>query len=97
MFLDQAETNLGREDTADVQINDAYVSNVHAQIRLIAGKAYIIDIDSQNGTFVDYARIKPYEPLELMDGDVIELGNTLYIFATKYRQCISWAYSSLVS
>ena len=48
---------IGRDATADVQIESAGVSRRHASINANGGTATIRDLESKNGTFVDGLRV----------------------------------------
>lgn len=68
---------LGRDPSADVQIDDATVSRRHASITIAAG-ATLQDLDSKNGTFVGGVRIS--EPTPLDDGQTFVLGDASVAF-----------------
>lgn len=51
-----------------------YVSRRHAQITVAADRAYIENLSSTNGTFVNNEQIADGEPTVLKDGDEIGLG-----------------------
>jgi diguanylate cyclase (GGDEF)-like protein len=73
------ETMLGRGKEAHVRIDDAGASRVHARIVAEAGKYFLEDRQSTNGTFVAGRRI---ERVELASGDRIHLGpNVVVSFA----------------
>lgn len=50
------------------------VSRIHAEIRLQADGAYIIDLDSANGTLINGKRIEAQVPTALQPGDIFQLG-----------------------
>jgi len=70
--LDRDEVILGRALEADVRVNDAKASRLHARIRtkvseLSDGVRYFIqDLGSTNGTIVNGQRVSEFE---LKDGD----------------------------
>lgn len=51
--------------------SDAVVSTVHAMIERRAGKCFIKDLDSENGTF-----IRIHDPVDLIEGDCFLVGRT---------------------
>jgi len=55
--LDRAETLIGRAEGCEVVVNEGLVSRKHARILLERGRAYIEDLGSANGTFVNQARL----------------------------------------
>jgi pSer/pThr/pTyr-binding forkhead associated (FHA) protein len=69
---------IGRDDTADVTIDDATLSRRHFMIWRDE-KGYLIkDLDSQNGTWVDGQRARG---TKLHQNDCILAGRTLFLFS----------------
>jgi signal transduction histidine kinase len=68
---------VGRDRTNPIQLNDAEVSRRHAELRRENGGYYIVDLNSANGTYVNYERISH---TELRSGDKLQLGRTLMLF-----------------
>lgn len=64
---------IGRSETNEVIINDAFVSRVHALLVWTPGGVQIRDSNSSNGTFVNGARISR---ASLRQNDVVIVGNT---------------------
>src|ERR1700740_1268656 len=52
-FLTQSEMTLGRDSAADITVTDQGISRKHAKITKEAGKVYITDLNSSNGTFIN--------------------------------------------
>jgi diguanylate cyclase (GGDEF)-like protein len=72
--LHQAESRIGRDENADIQIMDAGISRRHALIvRTEDGIYEIRDAGSRNGTFANNHRVEEARTLE--DGDKIQLGS----------------------
>ncbi|MHA1651799.1 MAG: FHA domain-containing protein [Candidatus Helarchaeota archaeon] len=71
---------IGRASDCDIVIDDPYISKKHAQIQFKDGVAYIIDLGSKNGTFVDNRRISS-QPLS--SGATIKIGETKIKFQFK--------------
>ena len=68
---------LGRSDDNDLPlVNDTSASNHHAKIDLVAGQAFVTDLSSRNGTWVNGKRIPG--PTRLNHGDKILLGDTVF-------------------
>jgi pSer/pThr/pTyr-binding forkhead associated (FHA) protein len=68
-------TSFGRKDV-DVRINDLDLSRKHAAVELINGeKAYVRDLASTNGTFVNGQRVSHQE---LSNGDLIQIGQNIF-------------------
>ncbi len=63
---------IGKDDEKnDAIISDRVVSRMHAKIVVEQGKAYIIDQESTNGTFLNGKQLVPWERCLLRQGDVI--------------------------
>ncbi len=50
---------IGRDEKADIFLNDSQVSRSHARITIENGQYYITDLESTNGTFIDNAQLLP--------------------------------------
>ncbi len=67
--------SLGRHpDLVDEIIEDQNVSRRHARIAVQAGKFYIEDLNSRNGTFLDHYKLSPFNPTLLNYGTLVRLG-----------------------
>src|SRR5215831_1069846 len=81
--LEREEVTLGRALDADIRINDARASRLHARIVCETDadsgeKRYQLkDLDSTNGTIVNGTRV---ESAYLQDGDKFEIGEQLIRF-----------------
>jgi hypothetical protein len=74
--------SLGRADHVDVVIRSRFVSKLHAHVILPAGAdATITDLESQNGTFVNNARLDAHKPAVISNGDVVSFGQVHCEFA----------------
>ncbi|HUJ61723.1 MAG TPA: GGDEF domain-containing protein [Kofleriaceae bacterium] len=63
---------IGRSPKAEIRIDDDGMSRSHARIHYEAGAAWVEDLASRNGTFVNGERIAAAVKLE--DGDKIQVG-----------------------
>jgi diguanylate cyclase (GGDEF)-like protein len=62
---------IGRSDKADITIPDQEISRRHARVAVEGQRAWIEDLGSTNGTFVNGERVTKRE---LTDGDKIQVG-----------------------
>jgi EmrB/QacA subfamily drug resistance transporter len=63
---------IGRDAGSDLQVLDSEVSRTHAKVTVQDGTAWIDDLDSRNGTFVNGERVLMRQGLG--DGDRIQVG-----------------------
>jgi pSer/pThr/pTyr-binding forkhead associated (FHA) protein len=68
----------GRSDDCDVTLADPNVSRRHAHAVVLNGMVAVVDLGSSNGTLVNGI---PISRAFLMDGDVVTLGITSFLFA----------------
>lgn len=66
---------VGRDSSADVQLDSRVVSRRHAEILKQGGYWFVRDLDSKNGVIRNRVRIQPGEAVPLYDGDEIQIGN----------------------
>jgi pSer/pThr/pTyr-binding forkhead associated (FHA) protein len=71
VVLDQEKMVFGRHQSCDFVLMHPTVSRRHFTIERTAGKYFIVDGESNNGTFVNNERVSW---LELKDGDTIRVG-----------------------
>jgi hypothetical protein len=72
MFPLTGTLTLGRDDSNDIRVFDASVSNAHARLSLDGNSCTIEDLGSKNGTFVNDGRIEGITVLKR--GDIIRIG-----------------------
>jgi hypothetical protein len=76
-LLAKAKTTIGRDATADIQVNDAGLSRTHFAINWDGSSAAVEDLGSTNGTTVAGINVK----LQNIGADtVIKAGRTEFIF-----------------
>lgn len=68
---------IGRADVADIQIDNSFLSRVHARVVSTSDGVTIEDVDSKNGIRVN-AKIVTRHPLR--HGDVVDLGRLRFRF-----------------
>jgi DNA-binding winged helix-turn-helix (wHTH) protein len=76
--LREGSNVLGRDPSADVQIDDSTVSRKHASIEVRGELATLQDLESKNGTFLDGEKISAPTPLQ--EGQTIVLGDAAMVF-----------------
>jgi len=81
-----AITILGRDNTADIILDDSGISRQHTEIRVTSDGPHLVtnirDLGSTNGTFVNGERITSQR---LADGDRVNVGRTVLIFRAERR------------
>ena len=79
-------TTLGRDESADIVLDDPGVSRRHSEIRVTTDGPHLVtsirDLNSTNGTFVNGERITS---VRLEDGDRLTLGRTSATFRAGRR------------
>jgi DNA-binding winged helix-turn-helix (wHTH) protein len=76
--LEPGENVIGRDPAANVWIAEVNVSRRHARIAVSGERAIIEDLESKNGTLL--ASTPLTAPLELADGDEIQIGGIALIY-----------------
>lgn len=69
-----------KKGEADIVLEDASVSRLHARITKEKDSFFIEDLNSTNGTFKNGLQLQPYERRELEEGDEVKLGRVILIF-----------------
>jgi hypothetical protein len=81
-----AMTVLGRDDVADIVLDDPGISRRHSEIRVTNDGPHLVasirDLGSTNGTFVNSERISSHR---LSDGDRITVGRTSVVYRAGRR------------
>src|SRR5574341_560558 len=79
-ILEGASVSVGRQSSNTVALDTETISRYHFSLTYENDQAYITDLDSANGTFVDGVRIKSNEPV-LLDGvEEIQAGHLRMIY-----------------
>ncbi|HOB71037.1 MAG TPA: FHA domain-containing protein, partial [bacterium] len=76
---DGQKLSIGRDISSDVAIVDSKVSRNHATIISRAGRIFIEDHNSTNGTFVNGEKILPSSPVEIHNGFKISIGDSVIV------------------
>lgn len=69
---------IGRAPDSDLRLHAPNVSHRHARIEVIGGRHYLSDCDSSGGTALNRRRVTV--AMELRDGDLIGIGNSLALY-----------------
>jgi pSer/pThr/pTyr-binding forkhead associated (FHA) protein len=75
--LDKDVFRIGRTESCDLYLADAFVTRLHATIYLMDHQYQIIDEGSPNGTLLNNEKLDWHQPRVLSHGDEILIGNTL--------------------
>lgn len=78
------ETLLGRSPYCSIVLNDGLASRQHAAVRVTRDGAYIEDLGSRNGTWVNHEKIASSRALAA--GDRIEIGGHLLLVELDVRE-----------
>jgi len=70
---------IGRGRKCDISIDDRYMSMQNSRIFKTAGKFYIEDLKSTNGTYLNGKPLRN-AAVELLDGDKISIGRVNFLF-----------------
>ncbi len=77
-ILNNESTMIGRIVDNDIVITSKRISREHTRIRREGWRTMLEDVGSTNGTTLNGQRIR--EPMQLRDGDKIEIGDVIFIF-----------------
>ncbi|MDM8520360.1 FHA domain-containing protein [Anaerolineales bacterium HSG6] len=75
IFLSKAVEMIGRRSSNSVQVLSAIVSGEHARLNLTRDGHTITDLNSTNGTYLNGKLLKPNQPHQLANDDVIRLSD----------------------
>src|SRR5262249_27707130 len=76
-----ADFHIGRTRGSQCQLDDSKVSRNHARIeRRSDGSCYLVDLESQNHSYVDGQKLTPFQPCRLHDGCRIKIVDFELIF-----------------
>jgi pSer/pThr/pTyr-binding forkhead associated (FHA) protein len=69
------ELTFGRAESCGVQLDDTYVSTLHARLFSKDGTWFVEDLGSTNGTYLN--RVKVNSPSPIAVGDEVRVGKTI--------------------
>jgi two-component system cell cycle response regulator len=76
--LKEGDIVIGRDAASDVRVDLDNVSRRHARVSRKLGRAFVTDLESTNGTFVNDGEV--LQETELRSGDLIKIGGTILKF-----------------
>ena len=77
IVIDQDILTIGRSTANGLCIRSRFISRFHARIFITPAGAIIEDLDSRNGTSVNWARVRHHR---LRSGDVIHIGRDQLLY-----------------
>ena len=82
IVINKPEFSIGRErNKVDYPIDgESSVGRLHAKIRVRAGKCYVVDMNSKNGTFINGSKLNPNEEVLIQNGDRLKIAVVEYEF-----------------
>jgi sigma-B regulation protein RsbU (phosphoserine phosphatase) len=79
--ITETDLHIGRTRGSEIQLEDTKVSRNHARVeRQSDGSCYLVDLESQNHTYLDDRKLMPFEPVRLRDGCRIKVFDHELIF-----------------
>jgi pSer/pThr/pTyr-binding forkhead associated (FHA) protein len=69
------ELTIGRAAGCQITLDDSYVSQLHARAFLRDGVAYVEDLGSTNGTYLNTRKVSAAVPMQR--GDKLKIGSTV--------------------
>ena len=73
VFTLQAVTSMGRKPSNSIVLDDDFVSGEHALVSWRDGRAWLEDVASTNGTFMNETEIT--RPVPIAEGDILGIGD----------------------
>lgn len=82
VILESDSAIIGRDESADIQLDSPIVSRQHLDILKTGGYWFIRDLYSKNGVILNRARVHPGELTPIFDRDRIQIGSVVtFIFS----------------
>ena len=70
----QHDMMIGRAAGADLQLEDPTLSRIHAMLQKDAGRWFLVDLNSLNGTVLNGRKITAMQPTRIVSGDTAGFG-----------------------
>ena len=82
IIINKPEFAIGKERSrVDYCIsNDNSVSRLHLKVRVRAGKCFIVDMGSKNGTYINGNKLTPNQEVMIQNGDKLEISHIEFEF-----------------
>jgi len=77
---EHGELVIGRAMTTDIEVPDDTVSSRHATLNWVGSEVTVTDLASTNRTMVNLQPLKPEEPRQLLNEDIITVGRHSFQF-----------------
>ena len=75
------DLHIGRTRASEIQLEDSKVSRNHARVeRRSDGSCYLVDLESQNPSYVNGQKLIPFEPVSMRDGCRIKIVDFELVF-----------------
>lgn len=76
VFTLQAVTSIGRKPSNSIVLDDDFVSSEHSLISWRDGRAWLEDVASTNGTFLNDSEV--VRPVAISEGDIVGIGGVRF-------------------
>ena len=77
--------NVGRVASCDIVLLDQTVSGKHCKIFIINKEAFICDLQSKNGTYLNGRKVKISK---LCKGDIVKVGQCRFVFDNQWLRLL---------
>lgn len=76
LIVNRLPAIVGRDETADVRINNQRISRLHCRLEQIEGRLFVRDLGSRNGIMVNG---EPVGESKLEQGDTVTFGMSTFV------------------
>ncbi|MDD3223247.1 MAG: DUF6382 domain-containing protein [Clostridium sp.] len=81
IYINKSTFKIGRvPELVDYVSDNRAIGKIHAEIRNMNSKYYIMDLNSKNGTFINDKKLESNELYRIKEDDVIKMANSCYTF-----------------
>lgn len=85
VYILSSEHIFGRDDDSNIVLTDENISLQHFKVCVRDNDAYIQDLDSSNGTYINCLKITPWTEERLREGDSITAGKLILQISKKEK------------